>query len=371
MDLIAQDKKVKRGKLTFILVRGIGAGLRRPDVDAGRGARLPRREAQRVIAMTPLEDYDWLDWLSSLSCSCLLLSAFFAGSETALTASSRASMLRLEKDGNRRAGIVNRLLEQRERLIGALLLGNNVVNILASALATSVLLAWFGDVGVVYATVVMTVAGRGVRRSAAEDRRVQRAGPHRARGGAADAIGSSNCSARCWWRSRRWCAGCSGSIGMTVGEDQPVLSGARGTARRGRSAAPRRRRREARPRHARRPARPARPHGLRRDDPSHRDDHRRTPTIRPRTIVNAVLAAPVTRIPLWRGKPENIVGILHAKDLLRAMQAAGRRRFQDRHRRADARRPGSCPTSARFPSSSRRSAAARPISRWWSTNTAR
>src|SRR6266702_1085615 len=98
------------------------------------------------------------DWLSPLIVFvCLLLSAFFAGSETALTASSRASMARLEKYGNRRARLVNRLLEQRERLLGALLFGNNAVNIAASALATGVLLAWFGDVGVIYATVVMTV----------------------------------------------------------------------------------------------------------------------------------------------------------------------------------------------------------------------
>jgi len=98
---------------------------------------------------------DWLDLLVVLLC--LLLSAFFAGSETALTASSRASMARMEKHGNRRAAIVNRLLTQRERLIGALLLGNNAVNIAASALATGVLLAWFGNAGVVYATALMTV----------------------------------------------------------------------------------------------------------------------------------------------------------------------------------------------------------------------
>ena len=66
-------------------------------------------------------------------------------------------MLRLAQDGNRNAGIVNRLLAARERLIGALLLGNNAVNILASSLATSVFLVWFGDVGVIYATAVMTV----------------------------------------------------------------------------------------------------------------------------------------------------------------------------------------------------------------------
>src|SRR4029078_13403831 len=98
------------------------------------------------------------DWLSLVVVLiCLLLSAFFSGSETALTASSRASMSRLEKHGNRRAAIVKQLLEQRERLIGALLLGKNAANIGASALATGVLLAWFGNAGVVYATALMTV----------------------------------------------------------------------------------------------------------------------------------------------------------------------------------------------------------------------
>src|SRR4051812_12353772 len=99
-----------------------------------------------------------LDWLFiAIVIVCLLLSFFFAGSETALMAFSRARMLRLEKKGNRQAGIVNRLLAARDRLIGALLLGNNAVNILASALATTVFLDLFGDVGVIYATAVMTV----------------------------------------------------------------------------------------------------------------------------------------------------------------------------------------------------------------------
>jgi Mg2+/Co2+ transporter CorB len=98
------------------------------------------------------------DWLSLVVVlCCLLISAFFAGSETALTASSRARMARLEKQGNRRAAIVNRLLAQRERLIGGLMLGNNLVNIAASALTTGVLLAWFGTAGVAYATLIMTV----------------------------------------------------------------------------------------------------------------------------------------------------------------------------------------------------------------------
>jgi Mg2+/Co2+ transporter CorB len=87
----------------------------------------------------------------------LILSAFFSGSETALTAASRARMHALEEDGNKRARIVNRLLEVRERFIGAILLGNNLANIAASALATTLFLQLFGDEGVVYATIVMTV----------------------------------------------------------------------------------------------------------------------------------------------------------------------------------------------------------------------
>ncbi|MEQ8827338.1 MAG: CNNM domain-containing protein, partial [Parvibaculum sp.] len=86
----------------------------------------------------------------------LLFSAFFSGSETALTAASRARMHHLAEEGNKRARTVLRLTEDRERLIGAILLGNNLVNILASALATSLFLALFGDAGVVYATLVMT-----------------------------------------------------------------------------------------------------------------------------------------------------------------------------------------------------------------------
>lgn len=87
----------------------------------------------------------------------LVLSALFSGSETALTATSRPLMHELEKKGDARAAMVNRLLDHRERLIGTILLGNNLVNILASAMATSVLIALFGDAGVVYATIVMTL----------------------------------------------------------------------------------------------------------------------------------------------------------------------------------------------------------------------
>jgi Mg2+/Co2+ transporter CorB len=98
-----------------------------------------------------------MDWLAfSIVVFLLLVSAFFAASETALTGASRASMLRLSKQGNREAPVVSSLLAMRERLIGALLLGNNIANIGASALATSIFTAWFGEVGVLYATAVMT-----------------------------------------------------------------------------------------------------------------------------------------------------------------------------------------------------------------------
>ena len=260
---------------------------------------------------------DWLDLLIVLVC--LLLSAFFAGSETALTASSRASMARLEKHGNRRAAIVNRLLASRERLIGALLLGNNAVNIAASALATGVLLAWFGNAGVVYATALMTVLvvvfAEVLPKTAAfnaPDRIalliarpmeiiVKLLGP---------VLMAIEALVR--WLLRL--------MGMKVGEDQAVLSAheeLRGAV-----------------------------------DLFHREGEvekhdrdmfggvlelrelvvsdvmvHRTNMITmnaddpPDDIVNAVIASPVTRIPLWRGNPENIVGILHVKDLLRALHA--------------------------------------------------
>ena len=87
----------------------------------------------------------------------LALSAFFSGSETALTAVSRARMHALEQEGRPRAGIVNRLLETPERIIGTVLLGNNLVNILASALTTSLLIQLFGEAGVFYATLILTL----------------------------------------------------------------------------------------------------------------------------------------------------------------------------------------------------------------------
>jgi Mg2+/Co2+ transporter CorB len=89
---------------------------------------------------------------------CFLLSIFFSAAETALTAVSRARIYQLVIDGNKRASIVSRLRRNKESLIGAILLGNNAVNIAASALATSLGIQLLGDEsGLLIVTVVMTL----------------------------------------------------------------------------------------------------------------------------------------------------------------------------------------------------------------------
>ncbi len=260
------------------------------------------------------------DWLSLfIVVLCLLLSAFFSGSETALTASSRASMARLEKQGNKGAAVVNALLAHRERLLGALLVGNNAVNIAASALATGVLLTWFGNAGIVYATVAMTflvvVFSEVLPKTAAFN--------------APDRI-ALLVARPIWWIARvlgpmliwieKLVAMLLRLIGMNIGENQSILS-------------------------AHEELRGAvdllhREGGVEKVD---RDmfggvlDLRelavsdvmihRTNMItlnadeKAEDVVNAIIASPVTRIPLWRGNPENIVGILHVRDLLRALHA--------------------------------------------------
>ena len=87
---------------------------------------------------------------------CIFLSMVFSGAETALTAVSRAHMMTLEKNGNKRAKTVQRLIERRDKLISVLLIVNNLVNIFASSIATSIFLNYFGDAGIVYATLLMT-----------------------------------------------------------------------------------------------------------------------------------------------------------------------------------------------------------------------
>ncbi len=87
----------------------------------------------------------------------LIASAFFSGAETALTSINKVRIRNMADEGNSRAKIVWNLIENPSKLLGTILVGNNVVNIAASALATSLAIERFGNTGVGYATGVMTL----------------------------------------------------------------------------------------------------------------------------------------------------------------------------------------------------------------------
>jgi Mg2+/Co2+ transporter CorB len=87
----------------------------------------------------------------------LLMLYFFSSAETALTGVSKPLMHQLELDGSRAAALVNRLQERSDRLLGSILLGNTLAQILASSMATSLAITWFGDAGIAYGAVLMTV----------------------------------------------------------------------------------------------------------------------------------------------------------------------------------------------------------------------
>ena len=108
--------------------------------------------------MTETISFDSALWISAASIMGLLvLSAFFSGSETALTAASRGKLRAQADRGSKGAERALRMTEDSERLIGSVLLGNNVVNILAASLATALFTRLFGESGVALATLVMTL----------------------------------------------------------------------------------------------------------------------------------------------------------------------------------------------------------------------
>ncbi|NQU56842.1 MAG: DUF21 domain-containing protein, partial [Rhodospirillales bacterium] len=250
----------------------------------------------------------------------LLLSAFFSGSETALTAASRPLMHQLEANGNRRAKTINRLNEHRDRLIGAILLGNNLVNILASALATSFMITLYGETGVAYATLGMTLlvlifaeilpktyAIRNADRMALTivpfvnalvfvlapitrsinfliSQVLKLFGMLHPE----DALAFSSEELR-------------GAIELHADEDRAVD-------------------------HERAMLRSVL--DLAEVQVGEIMIHRKDVAMinaeqAADKVVEEVLASPFTRIPLWRGQPDNIVGVLHAKALLRAVRASG------------------------------------------------
>jgi putative hemolysin len=87
----------------------------------------------------------------------LLLSAFFSGSETALMAVSKLRLRHLAQTKPRSVRLVERLLLKPERLIGTILLGNNLVNVAMSAVATFLAISFWGEAGIVYVTAILTV----------------------------------------------------------------------------------------------------------------------------------------------------------------------------------------------------------------------
>jgi Mg2+/Co2+ transporter CorB len=261
-------------------------------------------------------------WLAALIVIfCLALSAFFSAGETAFTGASRARMLALEKSGDRRALIVNRLLELRERFIGAMLIGNNIVNIGVSAFTTSILVAIFGDGGVLYATIMMSVLV--IVFSEVLPKTLAITSPDKVSlflarpvsivvailGPLALAI-------------ERLVRLMLLPFGIRIGANEPILSASeeiRGQVdllhKEG---------------------------GVVKDERDmlgglldladltvsevmvHRTKMRTiNADLSSEEIVREVLSSPYTRLPLWRGSQENIIGVLHAKDLLRALDAVG------------------------------------------------
>lgn len=251
----------------------------------------------------------------------LLLSAFFSGSETAMTAASRPMMHQLEQTGDARAGIVNRLLANKARFISAVLLGNNLVNILASALATSALIGLFGQNGVAYATIGMTILVlifAEILPKTFAFRYANRTALGLARTVSVVVLVLTPFTQGIMWLVR----GVFRAFGTDIHGDEALGAGDEEL-------------RGAIELHAG-------------DDDAIRQEramlrsvldlndvqvgeimvHRRnlvaidadTP---PDEIVHQALASPYTRIPLWRGSIDNIVGVLHAKDLFKAVQAKG------------------------------------------------
>ena len=264
-------------------------------------------------------------WLLILAIVVLIIiSGFFSGSETALTAASRARINQLEKSKEKlaeRAGIVGILIRSKERLIGALLLGNNLVNILASALATSLFLSLFGEAGVAIATLVMTLIV--VVFAEVLPKTWAISSPERFALAVAPIVRvivsifapiTSIISAFVRWLLARF--------GISVLEDQSVLSGAdelRGTldlmheegavikSDRDRVGGV------------------LDLHDLEVEDVMvHRTEMESVDiNLDNEELISLILQSAYTRIPLYDSEPENIVGIIHAKSLFRALSEVG------------------------------------------------
>ena len=250
----------------------------------------------------------------------LVISAFFSMAETALTAVSRPRMHQLEKHGNRRAAVVNGLLARKEQMIGAVLLGYNAINILSSAVMTSVFINAFGEAGVFYATAVMTVLILIFVEVAPKTYAIAR--PDRSALVLAPVLKPVVDVLSPVTRAVHWIViGTFRLVGMRkVAEDEEAQTQAlRGAIDLHRGA-------DAEVRQERAMLRSIL--DLADVDVGQIMIHRKdvvmvdagAPT---EEIVKQVLESLYTRIPMYRGDPENVVGVLHAKEVLRVVRAHG------------------------------------------------
>ena len=252
----------------------------------------------------------------------LAMSAFFSGSETALTATNRARMRTLEERGMRSAGAVAKLTEDKERLIGAILLGNNLVNILASTLAGAVFASLFpGGAGVVIATAVMTVLVLVFAEVMPKTAAI--ANPERFAMVVAVPMRIvvrlfAPVTGVVQWVVRHTLR----VVGIDVSDQASVLSAQEEL----KGALELHHEEGTVDKDARDIIRGA----LELDDITVEEImlHRRNiemidVTTPAREVVETVLASKHTRIPLYEGSPDDVVGVLHAKDLLRALWARG------------------------------------------------
>ncbi|MCQ0971863.1 HlyC/CorC family transporter [Paracoccus sp. TK19116] len=262
-------------------------------------------------------------WLTCAAILILLMaSAFFSGSETALTGSSRAKLRARADRGDGGAAAALALTEDSERLIGSILLGNNVVNILSASLATALFTQAFGSSGVALATLVMTVLvlifsevmPKTYAISAPEDVARLVARPIRiivvvltpivavirviVRGLMA-VLGHETAPGGHLFSVHEEIAGAL-SIGHATGavqkEDRDRLLGALDLGER-----------------------------TVEEIMLHRSEIQMIDAdLAPDALIEAVLASPHTRLPVFKGERENVVGVIHAKDLLRAVNRAFR-----------------------------------------------
>ncbi len=248
----------------------------------------------------------------------LAFSAFFSGAETALTAASRPLMHQREISGDARAGLVNRLRRDKERLLGSILIGNNLVNILASVLATHTLTSIFGEAGLAYATLAMTalvvifseVLPKTYAISHADRMSIAVAPTVRLIlilfAPLARAV---TVIVRILLRILR--------VSETSGQGAQTEEELRGAIELHKGGEEQETRRERIMLHSILDLGDVEVGEVMRHRSSVATVDASLP---PAEIVREVVASPYTRIPLWRDKPENIIGVLHAKALLKAVE---------------------------------------------------